>query len=258
VVNASLELKGAAERATTFQELEEAGTRFGQAIGTEGARLFVLAATLLVGQGAAGTASGLAARLPTLPRFTQATALAAGQTGVKLSAAGEVMAIAAMEGTLVITLAPTAVAMAALGPRASSAGGNALPSDGPGEWVQVNESMPEGARAFQAKVTGAPRGYAYRVKAGGEQVDFDGFDSTGRALLEVKGPNLARFFNGDLDPKWFFKGADKFIDQVRRQRIAAQGMRIRWVVAEKKLADALRKLFDARGYHDVEVHHLAP
>ncbi|WP_369946557.1 Tox-REase-5 domain-containing protein [Vitiosangium sp. GDMCC 1.1324] len=36
--------------------------------------------------------------------------------------------------------------------------------------------MSESARNYQAQVTGAPKGYAYRVKRGNEEVDFDGFD----------------------------------------------------------------------------------
>jgi hypothetical protein len=33
-------------------------------------------------------------------------------------------------------------------------------------------------------------------------------------------------------------------------------MRVRWVAAEKKLADALRKLFDANLLEDIEVRHV--
>jgi len=254
VVRASRELKAATDRATTFQELDAAGARFGGVMGVEGARVFVLVATVLVSRGTAGGASGMAARLPQLPRFAEASALAGRQVGLRLEAAAEVSSVAVVEGQLVIALAPNAVAMAAQGD--GSADVKVLPPGGPGEWVQVNESMPEAARAFQARATGAPRGYAYRVKHGGDEVDFDGFDPKDGALLEVKGPNLAKFFDGELVPRGFFKGADKFLGQVQRQYRAAQGSRVRWIVAEKKLADALRKLFDRYGYYDVEVHHL--
>ncbi|MFP2926529.1 restriction endonuclease fold toxin 5 domain-containing protein [Pyxidicoccus sp. 3LG] len=251
VVRACLELKEATDRATTFQELEAAGARFGGVMGVEGARVFVLATTVLLSRGTVGGATWMAARLP---RFTEAAALGARQVGIRLGAAAEVSSVAVVEGQLVIVLAPNAVAMAAMDD--GNAGVKVLPAGGPGEWVQVNESMPEAARAFQARATGAPRGYAYRVKRGGEEVDFDGFDPKDEVLLEVKGPNLAKFFDDDLNKKGFFTGADKFVDQAQRQKRAAQGMRIRWVVAEKKFADALRNLFDNRGLADVEVRHL--
>jgi len=256
VVRACRDLKEASDRATTFQELNSAGERFGAVMGVEGARVFVLAATMLLGRGTAGSASRLAARLPQLPRFSEASALAARQVGLRLEAAGAVTSVAVAEGQLVIALAPHAVAMAAMGSGGGNPGVRVLPSGGPGEWVQVNESMPESARAFQEKATGVPRGWAYRVKQGGVEVDYDGFDPKDVALLEVKGPNLAKFFDGELDPKRFFKGAGKFLDQVDRQSKAANGMRVRWVVAEKKFADALRKLFDNNGYYDIEVRHL--
>jgi hypothetical protein len=256
VVRACLELKEATDRATTFQELNAAGERFGGVMGKEGARVFVLAATMLMSRGAAAGATGLAARLPQLPRFAEATALAARQVGLRLEAVGAVTSVAVVDGQLVIALAPNAVAMAAMGSGGGVPGVKVLPSGGPGEWVQVDESMPESARAYQEQVTGTPRGYAYRVKVGGDEVDFDGFDPKDGALLEAKGPNLAKFFDGELDPKWFFRGANRFILQASRQLRAANGMRVRWVVAEKKFADALRKLFSEAGVTGVEISHL--
>ncbi|MBZ4418435.1 restriction endonuclease fold toxin 5 domain-containing protein [Myxococcus sp. RHST-1-4] len=254
VVRACSELKEATDRATTFQELDAAGARFGRVMGAEGARVFVLVATLLVSRGTAGGASWLATRLPRLPRFSEAAALAARQVGVRLEAAAEVTSVAVVEGQLVITLAPNAVAMAAMGN--GNPGVKLLPTGGPGEWVQVNESMPEAARAYQERVTGTPRGYAYRVKGRGEEADFDGFDPKEDVLLEAKGYNLAKFFNDSFDPKGFFKGANKFLEQAQRQQRVAHDRRVRWVVAEQKLADALRKLFARYNLHKVDVIHL--
>ncbi len=138
--------------------------------------------------------------------------------GLRLEAAGAVTSVAVAEGQLVIALAPHAVAMAAMGSGGGNPGVKVLPSGGPGEWVQVNESMPESARAFQEKATGVPRGWAYRVKQGGEEVDYDSFDPKDVALLEVKGPNLAKFFDGELDPKRFFKGAGGLAPILIKQR----------------------------------------
>ena len=115
IVKECFALRQAADRATTFQELEEAGERFGKVVGTQGARVFVLAVALVAGKGVAGGASGLASRLPLLPGFPQAAALSALQLGVNLAAIEQVSAVAVVEGGVAITLGPGAVAMVAMG-----------------------------------------------------------------------------------------------------------------------------------------------
>lgn len=113
MVHACAELKRSSDRATTFEELDEAGERFGQVMGKQGARIFVLAVAAVVGQGTVSGASGLAARLPLLPGFPQAVAQGAAQLGVSIAAVEQVSAVAVVEGGVVITLAPGAVAMVA-------------------------------------------------------------------------------------------------------------------------------------------------
>ncbi|RKH63928.1 hypothetical protein D7V93_08150 [Corallococcus llansteffanensis] len=250
VVRACGTLKDATDRATTFQELEEAGERFGQTLGPEVARLFVLAVTVVVSH---GVTVGLSSALTLLPGFTDATMLGASHGSLRLLAVQDVSAVAVMGETVEVTLASTAVAMSAMGPPA----GGGLPSGGPGKWVQVTESMSERARAYQAQVTGTPEGQAYRVEGVGERADFDGFDATENVLLEAKGPGYARFFGEDLTAKRFFQGADQLVEQAQRQVRVARGMRIRWVVAEEKFAAALRSLFSRRGV-SVEVLHVPP
>jgi hypothetical protein len=125
MVHACVELKRSADRATTFEELEEAGERFGRVVGTQGARIFVLAVALVVGKGTVGGASGLASRMPMLPGFPQAVALSASQLGVSLAAVEQVSAVAVVEGGVAITLAPGAVAMVA-----SNSGGIQGDADG--------------------------------------------------------------------------------------------------------------------------------
>jgi hypothetical protein len=115
VVSACIELKHAADGASTFQELEDAGERFGRVVGTRGARVFVLAVALVAGKGVAGGASWMASRLSLLPSFPQAATLSASQLGVSLSAIEQVSAVAVVEGGIAITLAPGAVAMVAVG-----------------------------------------------------------------------------------------------------------------------------------------------
>ncbi|WP_263436595.1 restriction endonuclease fold toxin 5 domain-containing protein [Stigmatella hybrida] len=248
VVKASMELKRATDTAATVEDLERAGQRFGQTLGTQGARIFILAVTVAVSHGTGGASSWLAARMPLLPRFTEAAALVASQAGLRLSAVGQVTAVAVVEGQLALTLAPTAVAMAATG-----SGGAA--AQGPGEWIQVNESMSASARKYQAQVTGAPEGSAYRVRGGGEKADFDGYRDG--VLLEAKGPGYEAFFEKNLEPKRFFKGGEGLLQQAQRQMVAAQGAPIQWIVAEKRFAEALRKLFTNSGFN-IEVVYVSP
>jgi hypothetical protein len=123
VVNACFELKRASDAAVTFEELAEAGERFGRVMGTQGARVFILAVTVLVSRGTMGGASWLAAGLPLLPRFAEASAMGASQVGIGLETVGQVSAVAVVEGKLIISLAPTALAMMAGNSGAERAGG---------------------------------------------------------------------------------------------------------------------------------------
>ncbi len=158
---------------------------------------------------------------------------------------------------ITIALVPTVVAMAARGSTGGTAGAQAAPpgSGGPGKWVQVDEYMSESSRNYQAQMTGAPKGYAYRVKQGHEEVDFDGFDQG--VLLEIKGTGYAQWITKKLDFLPNFKGRDKLLDQARRQFAVANGTPIRWIVAEEELAGALKKLF-AFNKLRIEVVHISP
>ncbi|MDC0713099.1 hypothetical protein POL68_31845 [Stigmatella sp. ncwal1] len=101
------------ERAMSFQELEEAGHQFGKVMGTNGARVLILALTTALGGGAANMAS----KGPMLPGFARAALAAETNAGFQLSAAlaGGVRSITVVEGVMTVGLAPHAVAMAARG-----------------------------------------------------------------------------------------------------------------------------------------------
>jgi hypothetical protein len=87
-----------ADRATTFEELEEAGRKFSKVMGENTARVVFLVVTAAVGGGAARFSQ----RLPLLPGYGRAAAQAEAQ-GVRLAAAGEVEAVAApAEGTFTL------------------------------------------------------------------------------------------------------------------------------------------------------------
>jgi hypothetical protein len=96
---------------------------------------------------------------------------------------------------------------------------------------------------------------AYRVKVGDEEVDFDGFKDG--VLLEAKGTGYAKFLDDNLKAKKFYKGLDKLLEQAQGQFRVAGGRPIRWIVAEDKLAVALRALFRGRGIK-IQVVHVPP
>jgi hypothetical protein len=116
--------------------------------------------------------------------------------------------------------------------------------------------MSEQARRYQAQVTGAPEGYIYRVKLGNKEVKFDGFDQG--VLIETKATGFAQWVDKQLNFVRIFKGRLQMLDQAKRQVAAANGTPVRWIVAEEKLAGALKKLFKANGLEDIEVIHIAP
>ncbi|NOK38464.1 hypothetical protein HMI49_35235 [Corallococcus exercitus] len=248
VVRACGALKAATDRATTFQELEEAAEVFAQALGPEVARIFVLAVTVLVSH---GVTVGLSSALTLMPGFPDAVRLGTAQAGFSVARVLDVSAVAVVDGVVEVTLASTAVTMAAMGPPHPSSAG------GPGKWVQVNESMSDRARDYQAQVTGAPKGSAYRLQEGDTVVDFDGFDPVENVLLEAKGPGYAKFIKENMTLKEFYKGFGKLLEQARRQEAMAQGRRIRWIVAEERFATFLKQAFvdTERG---IEVVHVAP
>jgi hypothetical protein len=102
--------------ATTFDEVRDAGERYGKVMGRNAARAFVMLAMAALGS----TAQTFATRIPTLPGSAQASLVGAQQGGFRLAASGQVGAVAVSSGGVVtIALAPEAVASMALGPTSS-------------------------------------------------------------------------------------------------------------------------------------------
>jgi hypothetical protein len=96
--------------ATTFDQLQTAGEKYGEVMGKEAARAFLMLAMAALGSSAELAAS----RMATLPGAGQASLVAAGQGGFRLSAIGEVRSVAvAADGTITLLLPATAVAMSA-------------------------------------------------------------------------------------------------------------------------------------------------
>jgi hypothetical protein len=97
-----------ASAAATLGDLREAGKRFGEIIGQNAARVFVMLVS-------AALASTLATALQAgaFPGAAQAAEIAASQGGFRLAAASGVQSVAvAAEGEITIALAPVALAMA--------------------------------------------------------------------------------------------------------------------------------------------------
>lgn len=140
---------------------------------------------------------------------------------------------------------------------ASAAGSGPPPAGGPGKWVRKKEGMSAAAARYQSQVTGTPPGWIYRVFFGPgpeDYVDFDGF--VNGILLEAKGANLAQFIDDGLNALPFFEGGAKILPQAVKQWTAARGLPVRWLVAEKKFADYLRKLFRENDLGGIEVIHV--
>jgi hypothetical protein len=90
-----------ANRATSFEQVRSAGERFGRVMGENTARVLVMLAAAVLG----GTVKTLAQKVPKLPGFTQASAQAEAQGGIRLAAVAEVEAVAASsEGTFSVLM----------------------------------------------------------------------------------------------------------------------------------------------------------
>ncbi len=140
----------------------------------------------------------------------------------------------------------------------SGGGGWVPPVGGPGQWVRKNEWMSPRSRAFQHKVTKAPAGWVYRVWRNGEKVDFDGFDLHQGLLQETKGLGYDKHFDAELDPKKYFRGAKRLVRQAQRQTGIANGVPIRWHVAEPRMVAILKKLFEEARIKGIDVVHTPP
>jgi Restriction endonuclease fold toxin 5 len=148
--------------------------------------------------------------------------------------------------------------MANTGAQGGGGGGGWPPVGGPGHWVEDTSSMSEQARAYQAQVTGAPKGWAYRICRGDDCVDYDGYDPKTGTLLEAKALEYDKWFDQDLKIRWKYKGARSLVDQAQRQSRLAGGLRVRWHVAEPRMVAILKKLFHENNIEGIEIVHTHP
>ncbi|KFA91137.1 Tox-REase-5 domain-containing protein [Archangium violaceum] len=143
--------------------------------------------------------------------------------------------------------------MANMGAQGGGGVGGWPPSGGPGKWEPANESMSEDSRCYQCQVTGAPPGWVYRVWRNGEKVDFDGYSISEGVLQDGKALNYAKHFDEKLDPKRYFKGAKKLLETAKRQFRVANGVPIRWYVAEPEMVGILEKMLENAGVTGIKV-----
>jgi hypothetical protein len=147
------------ERAGSFDELRDAGERYGKVMGRNAARAFAMLAMAAMGS----TPTAFAAKLPKLPGAAQAVVRAEAQAGLVYGAVGQVEMVAVTAEGITVALAPGAVAMAAHGASTSSvalpAGGRdwksfsgfkkAMGKAGPGkQWHHIVEQTPGNVQRF--------------------------------------------------------------------------------------------------------------
>jgi hypothetical protein len=104
---------GEVKVATTFEEIREAGEKFGKLFSREAAQAFAMMAMALLTR----TAKGFAEQVGTLPGSAQVSMQAATGEGLLLSEVGAVGSVAVTADGFSVVLAPGAVAMAASGGR---------------------------------------------------------------------------------------------------------------------------------------------
>jgi len=99
------------EHATTFEQIRDAGERFGKVVARQSARAFAMLLVAAIGS----TAQQFAAKVPTLPGSAQVAVRAEGEAGILLPALGEVEQIALGAEAVSVTVSASAVAMVARG-----------------------------------------------------------------------------------------------------------------------------------------------
>ncbi|HEX8819451.1 MAG TPA: hypothetical protein VF794_05965 [Archangium sp.] len=146
---------GEVDRASSFEELRDAGERYGKVMGRHAARAFVLLTTAAI-----GNTAGLATKGPGLPGYSRAALLAETQGGFRLASVGEVRSVAvSAEGAFTIALAPGAVAMTVQGGDSASRGRLTGRPTQPGPNDKRPENIQALARENESARTLADNGY---------------------------------------------------------------------------------------------------
>lgn len=118
LVTGWLQLMEEVKDAATFEQIRDAGERFGKILGREAARALALVLMAAIGT----TAQQFATKVPVLPGSAQVALQAEGTAGLPLPALGAVQEIALAAEGVSVTVAATAMTMAG-----SGSGGKAVP-----------------------------------------------------------------------------------------------------------------------------------
>ncbi|WP_240356120.1 Tox-REase-5 domain-containing protein [Myxococcus eversor] len=193
-------------------------------------------------------------------RTLQGAALATAEVPVlSLSAQGalamESVAVPVGRAAAVLSGGPGAAIILQRAATAAKQGG---PSKGPGQWGPAKESMSPRARRYQEQITGHTADEAYWVGGVGKGSGGVKFDGYGKGILqEAKGPGYANKFLDNLNPKQWFKnsGAAELVKQAQRQvdMVRRTGVPIEWHIAEEKVANAIRRLFEDNQLSEIRV-----
>ena len=116
LVNGWSQLMDEVKVATTFEQIRDAGERFGKIIGRQAARAFAMLLMAAIGS----TAQQFAAKVPTLPGSAQVAVQAEGTAGIRVAALGKVEQIALSAEGVSVTVAATAMTMGASGSGSSA------------------------------------------------------------------------------------------------------------------------------------------
>ncbi|NMO14604.1 hypothetical protein HPC49_03765 [Pyxidicoccus fallax] len=154
------QLMAECDRAVTFDELREAGERFGKVMGRNAARAFVMLATAAIGS----TGATLGTTVRGLPGAAQAAVRAEAQAGLVYTAVGQVETVAIAADGFTFALAPGAVAMSSHGSTGAATGTQpaafrawksmsgfkkAMGPAGPGkQWHHIVEQTPSNVQRF--------------------------------------------------------------------------------------------------------------
>ncbi|NVJ26970.1 AHH domain-containing protein [Myxococcus sp. AM011] len=98
------------DQARTFEQLRATGEAYGEVLGENSARVFVMLATVAI-----GNTAGLASKSAGLPGSAQAALAVESQAGIQFASVGSVRSVALTTEGFTIALAPNALAMASQG-----------------------------------------------------------------------------------------------------------------------------------------------
>jgi hypothetical protein len=264
LIDGWVRMTAAAEAATTFEQLRDAGERYGRTIGANTARILVMAVAAVMSGG------GVAARMADMPKWAEASAALARDSGGALSLGDAVVSasgvrVAASGVTVVLqpvaAVAPVVVgaAMTAELPGGGQSGKGKVPAGRkePGEWRKVRNPVEGNPGKYQQQISGHPPDEGYFIG----ETEFDGYLADEKVLLEAKGEGYAKFFNDNLKTPGWYGGANKMFDQAKRQADAAKpsGAKVRWHFAERRTAEAMKKMLEGNSKtRSIEVVYTPP